>query len=56
MRKQSIEQKKEKDILLKFLKKTKDGRYAPVEQSSIPYSRIDQQSETIDDIYVYNLN
>lgn len=31
---------KKEDILLSFLRKTKDGKYAEIEQSSLTYSRI----------------
>lgn len=46
----------EKKILLKFLKRTKSGGYATVEKTSIPYSRISEQTEVIDQVYYYGLD
>lgn len=36
-------------ILLTFLKKTSEGEYAPIEETSIPYSRIKETTEVLDD-------
>ena len=44
-----------KDVLFKFLKRTKAGKYARIEASSLPYSRIQQQTEIIEDQYIYGL-
>ncbi|KKP86085.1 MAG: hypothetical protein UR89_C0034G0006 [Candidatus Roizmanbacteria bacterium GW2011_GWA2_35_8] len=44
-----------KDVLFKFLKRTKAGKYAPIDQSSLPYSRIKQQAESGEEQYVYAL-
>ena len=35
------------DTTLKFLKKTKDGKYAKIDKNSIPYSRIKAHREYI---------
>ncbi len=35
----------EEDVLLTFLKKTSDGEYATIERTSIPYARIEAQTE-----------
>lgn len=46
-----------KPVLLKFLKKTKSGRYAEIEKSSLKYSRV-RESVEIDpepDSYYYSL-
>lgn len=51
-----INRGREKKILLKFLKRTKNGGYATVEKSSIPYSRISEQTEVIDQVYYYGLD
>lgn len=37
--------KKENIILLKFLRKTKKGKYGPVEVSSMPYVRLGEAVE-----------
>lgn len=41
--------KKENVILLKFLKKTKEGEYGPVESSSRPYIRLEETIEVYGD-------
>jgi len=47
--------KKEK-ALLTFLKLTREGKYAKVDESSLPYSRLKEQREEIyyEDEYYYN--
>jgi hypothetical protein len=40
--------KDEEILLLSFLKRTKEGKYAQVDNSSIPYSRIIEERETIE--------
>jgi len=48
---ENLQEKKEiKDIniLLSFLKRTKDGKYAEVERSSIPYSRIKEEGSFVE--------
>lgn len=40
--------KKDINILLSFLKRTKDGEYAEIEKSSIPYSRIQTESSFVE--------
>lgn len=47
---------KNKKILLNFLTRTKEGKYATIEKSSIPYSRIDEETQVADDVYYYGLN
>lgn len=44
-----------KAVLFKFLKRTKAGKYAPIDQSSLPYSRIKQQAESGEEQYIYAL-
>ncbi len=44
--------------LLKFLKQTKDGKYAQIEKSSLNYTRIEQETEHYDineDEYYYSI-
>jgi len=37
--------KQGEDVLLTFLKQTKDGKFAKIEESSLPYVRIQEQRE-----------
>ena len=40
---------KNKDkILLTFLEKTKEGKYATIEKSSLPYARMKEETETVE--------
>jgi hypothetical protein len=46
-------------IILSFILKTKNGDYAEIEESSLPYSRITQERESIeitDDEYYYSIS
>ena len=46
------------NVLLTFLKKTKEGQYATIEKTSIPYSRIKEETEVIESYeenYYYNI-
>ena len=56
--------KKKKDLvktdttLVKFLKLTKSGKYALIEKTSLPYSRIEEESNSInvcEEEYFYGL-
>lgn len=38
--------KKEGGILIDFLKRTRKGEYAPIEESSLPYARIKEETES----------
>ena len=47
------------NTLIKFLKQTKEGKYAPVEKSSLQYSRLDESIESVnapEDNYCYGLS
>ena len=44
VKKKELRQKEEK-ALLTFLKQTQKGKYAKVDESSIPYSRLKEQRE-----------
>ncbi|HOV32595.1 MAG TPA: hypothetical protein PLX23_04450 [Candidatus Hydrogenedens sp.] len=47
---------KEEKILLTFLKRTKDGKYAKVDESALPYSRLKVQREDYyEDEYYYGI-
>ncbi len=40
--------KKEREALIAFLKRTREGVYAPIEESSLPYTRIKEETESIE--------
>lgn len=47
---------KEEKALLTFLKKTKNGKYAKIEESSLLNSRINEQREDYyEDVYYYSI-
>ncbi len=49
---------KSEDVLIKFLKRTKNGDYAPIEKSSLRFSRIKEETEDIqvsEEEYYYSL-
>jgi len=46
----------EKEALLTFLKQTKDGKFAKIDKSSLPYTRMKQLREAFEreeDVYYY---
>jgi len=45
-----VETKDDEKVLLSFLKRTKEGKYAPIEKSSLPYSRIIEEREAIESL------
>lgn len=49
--------KKEEKVLLTFLKQTKEGKYAKIDKSSLPYSRFKEQREEIycEEDYYYSM-
>jgi hypothetical protein len=48
--------RKEEKALLTFLKKTKKGKYAKIEESSLLNSRINEQREGYcEDVYYYSI-
>ncbi len=49
--------RKEEKALLTFLKRTKDGKYAKIDESSLSYSRLKEQREEIycEDEYYYSV-
>ncbi|NIA23199.1 MAG: hypothetical protein GWP03_03445 [Proteobacteria bacterium] len=54
-KKKELRQKEEK-ALLTFLKQTREGKYAKVDESSLPYSRLKEQREEIyEDEYYYSV-
>ncbi|MCD6134651.1 MAG: hypothetical protein J7J25_03960 [Candidatus Omnitrophica bacterium] len=56
-RKYTIEDEKEKGFV-RFLYLTKKGKYAQIDENSLPYSRIKEETEEIEscqEIYYYGL-
>ncbi len=55
-KKKEIRQKEEK-VLLTFLKQTREGKYAKVDESSLPYTRLKEQREEpyYEDEYYYSV-
>lgn len=53
----SIVKKEGEETLLKFLKHTKEGKYAEIEESSLPYSRLPELREEnfYDEEYYYSM-
>lgn len=41
---------------LTFLRLTKEGKYAVVDTSALPYARIEVQREETEDIYLYGMS
>ena len=59
MLRKSKEGKVEEKALLTFLRKTKEGKYAPIDKSSLPYSRITEETESIEsseEEYYYSIS
>ena len=48
MPQEPVDIKDDEQILLSFLRRTKEGKYAPIDESSLPYSRIIEESETVE--------
>ena len=48
MKSKRIDVKKEDQALLVFLAMTKGGKYAQIEESSIPYARLEEERENIE--------
>ena len=50
---------REEQALLRFLKQTKEGKYAKIDESSMDYVRVREERETIDsftETYYYSLS
>ena len=50
-------QVREEKVLLTFLQRTSEGQYAQIERSSIPYARLEAQTEVVpqmEEDYYYN--
>lgn len=46
---------KEKESMIAFLKETKEGKYAKIEETSLPYSRINQETIILTEEYYYGV-
>jgi len=56
-KKHSVRDEKEKE-LIEFLCLTKEGKYAPIDENSLPYARMREETEGIEpyqEIYYYGL-
>ncbi|GBD93102.1 hypothetical protein BMS3Abin05_00685 [bacterium BMS3Abin05] len=54
-KKRKEELKKEEKVLISFLKATKEGKYAKVEETSLLYSRIKEKTIILEDVYYYGI-
>jgi len=43
-------------VLLQFLKRTKEGTYAPIDKNSFQYIRMKEQTDTTEEEYYYGLS
>ncbi len=48
MKKDNAPRRIDENSLLKFLQKTKEGKYAKIEQSSLPFVRLREQGELVE--------
>ncbi len=53
--KKEKEIREEEKVLISFLKATKEGKYAKVEKTSLPYSRIKEETVIVEDEYYYSI-
>lgn len=58
MEKLKDERRDEEKALLAFLERTAEGKYAQIEESSLPYVRIKEEKEYIEleEEYFYSIN
>jgi len=49
------EKREEEKVLISFLKATREGKYAKIEKSSLPYSRIREGTVIVEDEYYYSI-
>jgi len=54
--KKSNKATQDETVLLKFLKRTKEGTYAPIDNSSLRYVRMKEQTDTTEEEYYYGLS
>lgn len=46
---ESAENEKER-VLISFLRRTREGKYAPIDEGSFPYSRLIEEAETVESV------
>lgn len=46
----------EKNALISFLKKTKDGKYAKIDGNNLQYSRLKEETVIIEQDYYYSIS
>jgi len=58
MEKRENKKRNEEKTLIAFLEKTKEGEYAKIDESSRPYIRIKEETETVDTFgdYYYGIS
>lgn len=44
------------EVVIEFLRNTKDGKYAPIDPESLKYIRMDEQAESEEQDYYYGLS
>lgn len=54
-RKKELRKEEEKKVVISFLKATKEGKYAKIEESSLPYSRIKEKTVIVENEYYYGI-
>ena len=56
VKREELTQKEEKNILLNFLKQTREGEYAKIDESSLRYPRIKEHREPYyEEEYYYSI-
>jgi hypothetical protein len=43
------------EVTMVFLERVKNGEYAPIEMSSLPYVRMKEQTEINEEVYYYGI-
>ncbi len=55
MKNEKIQITIEKASIVEFVQKTKNGVYAPINNESLPYARVETETQSLDDLYVYGV-
>lgn len=45
-----VKEKEKEQLLLSFLKRTREGKYALIDESSLPYSRVSEEREVVEQL------
>jgi len=59
MENKDMKKRQDEEKLLTFLQKTKDGEYAKIDQTSLPYVRIREERscvETVNESFYYSIS